>query len=125
MSQFLHGRGFAPEVMRERMKHLQHEFQVFITHARELMQEDPSAKYAIVKGDSITPWETAGDGFRYANLTFGIEPFLCQELSERGLIAALAMFPEFQTADNSIQPKCPPSTTPSATTVASSESVLA
>jgi hypothetical protein len=105
---------------------LKHEFGVFIARAPEAMRDDPTAHYAIVKGDSLTVWETSGDGFRYAYLTFGSEPFLSQELSERGMEAALAMFPEFRPQATTGKSPCPsPSATPSVPTAASSESVSA
>jgi hypothetical protein len=112
--------------MRNRFMHLKHEFGVFIARAPEAMRDDPAARYAIVKGDSFTVWETSGDGFRYAYMTFGAEPFLSQELSERGVEAALAMFPEFRPASTSGKSPCPPpSATPSVPMAASSESVSA
>ena len=125
MSAFLHGRGYSAEEMRERLMHLKHEVGVFIARALEAMQDDPTARYAIVKGDSFTTWETSGDGVRYAYLTFGDAPFLSQELSERGYEAALAVFPEFRPANTPVKSPCPRSGTPSAPTAVSSESVSA
>jgi hypothetical protein len=125
MSLHLHGRGYSPEELREQFIHLKHEFGVFIARAPEAMREDPVARYAIVKGDSFTVWETSGDGYRYAYMTFGIEPFLSQELSERGLEAAMALFPEFRPTTKSDNPPCPPSGIPLAPMVASSESASA
>lgn len=125
MSLHLHGRPYTAEEMRQRFGHLKHEFGVFAARAPEAMREDPTARYAIIKGDSFTTWETSRDAHRYANLAFGGQPYFCQELSDRGLEAVLGIFPEFRSTPTSPGHPCPPSGTLSAGTAASSESVSA
>jgi hypothetical protein len=124
MATFLRGRGFTPEEMRERFKHFKNEFELYIRMAPETRLEEPSKKYAVMKGESYSAWETSEDASQYGYLNFGSEPFLIQKLTDENYDAVLAIFPEFRSIARQVQPKCTPSDNRSAVMDASHKSEL-
>ena len=124
MSTFLHGRGFSPEEMRGRFGQFQPEFELFIRRAPETRLEEPSKKYAVMKGDSYSAWETSEDAAQYAYMSFGLGPFLIQKLTDENYEAVLAIFPEFGNLADDARATCTHSDNRSAMMGASSESKL-